>query len=59
MSIAEAQANYIVYGAVLPEMVEHTRPPLPEMGKDPAWEPYPEAIQLAKRIQQQGDMHGE
>jgi hypothetical protein len=46
MSIAEAQANYILHGAVDLSRKRHVRPPGPDDRRAPAWRPLPRALEI-------------
>jgi hypothetical protein len=45
MLLSEAQANFILHGAVTPEMSRHVRPPKPDEPRDPNWRLLPGAEQ--------------
>lgn len=46
MMVSTAQANFVRYGAISPDLVGKTRPPHVGEEKDPGWKPLPEAIQM-------------
>jgi hypothetical protein len=46
MMVSTAQANFIRYGAVLPELVSKVRPPSSGEEKDPGWKPFPRALEI-------------
>jgi hypothetical protein len=46
MSISQAQANFMIYGACKEDMLKHVRPPKATEKKHPDWKPFVRAIQL-------------
>ena len=48
MLLSEGQANFMVFGAVAPEMKKYVRPPLSHESRDPNWMPLPQAEKKAR-----------
>jgi hypothetical protein len=46
MLLSDAQANFLLYGAVTLDMKKHVRPPTPDEGRDPNWKPLPRAQRI-------------
>lgn len=50
LRVAEAQANYILFGGCSERDRAHVRAPTEEEELDPDWKPLPEAVELAKHL---------
>jgi Cysteine-rich CPCC len=49
ISVAEAQANFIIHGVVDPRLAGHVRPPTADEARDPSWRPLDKALENAGR----------
>jgi hypothetical protein len=49
MLLSQAQTNFILLGACDPEMKRNVRPPKPDEPLDPAWKPFPKALELVRQ----------
>ena len=47
MMVSEAQANYMLIGAISPEYVENVRPPTADEVRDRIWKPLSKALETA------------
>lgn len=57
MMVSQAQANFIRYGAVSPDLVNKVRPPLENAEKDPDWKLLQKTLEILKK-ELQGQTQG-
>jgi hypothetical protein len=50
MMVSTAQANFIRFGAVSPEFIDHVREPGPDEEKDPDWAPLSKTLEILGKI---------
>jgi hypothetical protein len=49
MSVAEAQANFILLGVADPKLAGYVRAPTADEARDPSWRPLEKAVAIAGR----------
>jgi Cysteine-rich CPCC len=49
MSVAEAQANFILHGVVDPKLAGYVRAPTADEARDPSWRPLEKAVAITGR----------
>jgi hypothetical protein len=59
MLLSVAQANFLLHGAVSPDMKKHVRPPLPDEPPDPDWKPLPQGMKIVAATREARDLSRE